>query len=101
MDSKYKYNVVGGKKIKESGRLLSKHNTLKQAKASAKKYAEKGYYGAIYVTMKMTEHARKKYHLSSDSKQKCYFRGHIYFSPERGVESVLKKGDKRRKVKLD
>jgi len=56
-----KYVVVGGKKKGESGRELSRHRTLKGARQSAQRYAEKGYYGAIQHRIKLTGEKRKKY----------------------------------------
>lgn len=46
MVSQYKYSVVGGKS-RASNKVLSNHNRMKYARASARKYSRKGYYGFI------------------------------------------------------
>ena len=73
-----KYMVVGGKSKGESGRVLSRHRTLKGAKQSAQRHAKKGYYGAIQHRIELTGKKRErygKYGWSAD-----YRRGDI-FSP--------------------
>ena len=56
-----KYKVVGGKQKGKSGKILSKHRTLKAAKVSAKKYAKKGYHGAVQRRVELKGERRKKY----------------------------------------
>lgn len=56
-----KYTVVGGIEKGKCGRILSKHRTLKSARQSAKRYAKKGYSGAIQRRQKLRGSTRKKY----------------------------------------
>jgi len=65
-----KYEVVGSKK--GSGRVLSRHRKLPNARASAKRYENKGYHGAVHhrVSLKGENKARYgKYGYEADTRR--------------------------------
>lgn len=85
-----KYEVIGAK-TGSMGRTLSKHNKLAQAKASAKRYAAKGYSGAIYTKMKVKPGSKVHKYYKGGYKKKHYLRSRITFGPKIGVKSVSTK----------
>jgi hypothetical protein len=82
MKENYKFKVVGSLHNNQ-GKILSKHNSKKAARESAKKYWHKGYSGAIWTRKKMTPViqnrlkkygiSEQKYHYVADNRKRDFF----------------------------
>jgi len=83
------YEVIGGKQAGKSGRILSRHTTLDNAKRSARKHAKKGYSGAIYKIMPLKKESKVQRYILKEEKQKnkTWRSSWISFGPEKGVVS--------------
>ena len=88
---KVRYQVVGGKQAGKSGRVLSRHTTLENAKKSAKRHAGKGYTGAVYKIMPVKKHSRVRKYMKKGDNQKTWLKSWITFSPSKGVTSHRKR----------
>lgn len=96
MDSRYKYIVVGSKQLKKMGRELSKHRKLGNAKASAKKFANKGYQGMIYARKAVKPRSKVHSYYPEGYGHRHTWGSEIAFDPKKGVHNT---NPRRRKGK--
>lgn len=69
----YKYHVVGSNSTGVREHILSKHNTKKSARESAKKFWHKGYSGVIYTRKKVTPNIQKRFSKVGIGKKKYHY----------------------------